>query len=109
MIAFIISAITASIGGVFIASLSKSAAYYYGSGYDFAAITAIVLSGVILEGGTGSMIGVLGGVLTMGLLSNVLTLIGMGTFSQEIVRGVVFIIVVWVTSFSKKKWEERNA
>jgi ribose/xylose/arabinose/galactoside ABC-type transport system permease subunit len=109
LIAFVASAATASVGGVFISSLSKSACYTYGVGYEFSALTAIVLSGVTLDGGRGSILGVLGGVLTIGLLSNILTLLGVGTFSQQMIKGLVFILVVWLTSFSMGVMEKQSA
>lgn len=106
---FVISGMCAALTGFFIASLSKSAAYYYGTGYDFKAITAIVLSGVLLDGGKGSVLGVFGGVFTIGLLNNILTLLGINTFLQDVIIGAVFILVVWITSFSTKKMEEKYA
>ena len=109
LVAFICSAITASIGGLFISSLSKSASYTYGVGYEFNALTAIVLSGVTLDGGRGSILGVLGGVLTIGILSNILTLVGIGTFAQQMIKGIVFILVVWLTAVSTKIMESKYA
>jgi ribose/xylose/arabinose/galactoside ABC-type transport system permease subunit len=106
---FIISGVCAALTGIFIASLSKSAAYFNGSGYDFKAITAIILSGVVLDGGKGSILGVLGGVLCIGLLNNILTLLGVTPFMQDVAIGAVFILIVWFTSFSEKKMEEKYA
>jgi Ribose/xylose/arabinose/galactoside ABC-type transport systems, permease components len=106
---FVISSICAALTGIFIASMSKSAAYSYGTGYDFKGITAIVLSGVVLDGGKGSILGVLGGVLSIGLLNNILTLVGVNSFLQDVVIGGVFILIVWFTSFSAKKMEEKYA
>lgn len=108
-ICFVISGVMASITGLFIASLSRSACYNFGTGYEFRAITAIVLSGMLLDGGKGSMLGVFGGVLTIGLLNNIMTLLGVNSFLQDVVMGIVFIIVIWVTSFSMKKLEAQNA
>ena len=105
---FIGSGVAAAITGLFIASLSRSACYNFGSGYEFDAITAIVLSGMLLDGGKGSMIGVLGGVLTIGLLNNIMTLLGLNTFLQDVVTGAVFIAVIWITNFSAKKWGAKN-
>jgi len=106
--AFIMSGVTASIAGLFIGSLSKSAAYTNGTGYDFKAITAIVLSGVTLRGGRGSIAGVLGGVMTIGLMNNIMTLIGINTFIQNVITGIVFIVVVWITNYSTKNLEANN-
>ncbi len=92
--AFLLSSLAAAAGGILITSLSKVGAYYNGQGYDFDAVTAIVLGGVTLTGGRGDIIGVFGGVLVLGLMSNIMTLMGVDTFAQQIVKGLVFITVV---------------
>ena len=101
--AFLLSAFTASIVGIFITSLGKMGAYYQGAGYDFDAITAIVISGMTLSGGRGDIFGVMGGVLLVGLLKNILTLLGVDTFSQAVMQGLVFIIVVGLHTHSLRK------
>ena len=98
--AFMLSSLAAGLGGVLLTSLNKVGAPYVGRGYDFSAVTAVVLGGVALSGGRGSVPGVLGGVLLIGLLANVLTLLGVGTFGQSVVQGVVFIAAV--------AWQQRE-
>jgi ribose/xylose/arabinose/galactoside ABC-type transport system permease subunit len=68
---------------VLLTSLNKVGAPYVGRGYDFSAVTAVVLGGVALSGGRGSVPGVLGGVVLIGLLANVLTLLGVGDLRAE--------------------------
>ncbi len=99
-LSFIICALTATLGGLTITSLSRVGAYYNGGGYDFKAVTAIVIGGMTLAGGRGSIIGVLGGVLIIGLMNNIMTLLGIGTFSQDMIRGAIFIIVVGINAKS---------
>ncbi len=101
--AFVLSAVASSIGGILITSLSKVGAYYNGEGYDFDAVTAVVLGGVSLAGGRGSVLGALGGVLVLGLMSNIMTLAGVDTFAQQIVKGIVFVIVVGATSLVARR------
>lgn len=106
--AFMMAALMSSIGGIFLASLSKVGAYYNGVGYDFSAVTAIVIGGMTLAGGRGNIVGVIGGVFTLGLLNNLMTLFHIGdfsidTFSQSMIRGVIFIIVVGVNAKSLRK------
>ncbi len=101
--AFIASGVAASVTGIFLTSLVRIGAYYNGVGYDFRAVTAVVLGGVALAGGRGSMIGVLGGVVVIGLINNILTLLGVGTFAQAVVQGLVFIAVVWFNTYSLRK------
>lgn len=91
---FMVAAFAASVGGVFITSMTKLGVFYLGQGYDFKAVTAVVIGGVMLSGGRGHMLGVLGGVLVMGLLTNIMQFIGITTFRQNIVTGIVFIAVV---------------
>jgi len=98
--AFIICALTATLGGLTVTSLSRVGAWYNGAGYDFKAVTAVVIGGTTLAGGRGSIIGVLGGVLIIGLMNNIMTLLGIGTFSQDMIRGAIFIIVVGINAKS---------
>jgi ribose/xylose/arabinose/galactoside ABC-type transport system permease subunit len=58
---------------------------------------------VTLAGGRGSMAGVLGGVLAIGLLEDVLTLNGVGVDPQEVVKGALFIVVVGVAAYLARR------
>ncbi len=108
-LSFVGSGVAAAVTGLFIASLSKSACYNYGGGYEFRAITAVVLSGMVLDGGRGSILGVLGGVLAIGLMNNIMTLLGVNTFLQNVITGAVFILVVWFTKYAAKRMEASHA
>jgi ribose transport system permease protein len=103
VLAFMASSICAAIAGVFLTSLNQVGAFYVGQGYDFMAVTAIILGGMSLAGGRGSMIGVFGGVFTLGLINNILALLGVGTFTQKMITGGIFIIVVAVNARSLRK------
>lgn len=102
-LAFVLSSLAAAVAGILITSLSKVGAYYNGRGYDFDAVTAVVLGGVSLSGGRGSMAGALGGVLLLGLMSNIMTLAGIDTFAQQIVKGAVFIAIVGVAALAARR------
>ncbi len=56
-----------------------------------------------LAGGRGTILGVLGGSLIIAILNNIMTLIGINTFSQDMVRGAIFIIVVGVNAMSLRR------
>jgi len=103
IIAYVLSAVCAGAAGIFITSLGMVGAYYNGQGYEFQAATAVVLGGMSLSGGKGNMLGVLGGVITVMLMRNLLTFLGIGTFVQNIVTGTVFILIVFVHSQSLRK------
>ncbi|MCF7952591.1 MAG: ABC transporter permease [Spirochaetales bacterium] len=100
---FIVTALCASIGGIFITSMNKLGVFYLGQGYDFKAVTAVVLGGMMQSGGKGSMLGVFGGVLVIGLMTNILTFMGVNTFQQNIVTGSIFILVVGIHQYQLRK------
>jgi ribose/xylose/arabinose/galactoside ABC-type transport system permease subunit len=91
---FLAAAFAASVAGIFLTSMNKLGVFYLGQGYDFKAVTAVVIGGVMLSGGRGHLPGVLGGVLVIGLLSNIMQFLGITAFRQNIVTGLVFIAVV---------------
>lgn len=101
--AFMMAAFAASIAGIFLTSMNRMGVFYLGEGYDFRSVTAIVIGGVTLAGGRGSMAGVLGGVLVIGLLTNIMTFMGIGTFVQGIFTGIIFIAVVGFNSYYLRK------
>lgn len=103
MLTFVLSAFTATVGGLAVTSLSRVGAWYNGVGYDFKAVTAIVIGGMTLAGGRGSILGVLGGSLIIGIMNNIMTLVGIGTFSQDMIRGAIFIGVVGLNALSLRR------
>jgi len=103
MMSFLAAAFCASIAGIFITSLNKLGVFYLGRGYDFKAVTAVVIGGMMLSGGRGSMPGVLGGVLVIGLLANIMTFMGINTFQQNIVTGAIFIAVVGLEQYRLRR------
>ncbi|HHU12183.1 MAG TPA: ABC transporter permease [Clostridiaceae bacterium] len=103
MTAFVLCSLCASVAGIFYASLTKIGAYSNGEGYDFRALTAVLLGGMTLAGGKGTMVGVFGGVLVLGMLTNIMTLIGVPTFNQYVVQGVVFLFIVWLNNYLEEK------
>lgn len=96
---FMVTAFTASVAGIFLTSMNKLGVFYLGQGYDFRAVTAVVIGGVMLSGGRGNIPGVFGGVLVMGLLTNLMTFLGITAFRQNILTGIVFIIVVGLQQY----------
>ena len=63
-----------------------------GDGYEVTAIAIAVLGGTSLDGGKGSIGGTLLGVLTLGFLTNALSLSGMGTYVEKVLRGIIWLL-----------------
>jgi len=80
---------------------SGSAASTTGPGTEFTCMTAAVLGGISFKGGEGTMWGLVTGVLILGILSNGMQLVGMGTYAQYIVKGFVLLAAVGFDTFQK--------
>src|SRR5438094_8268060 len=71
--------------------------------YELDAIAAVVIGGTSLSGGEGNLGGTLIGALTMGVLRNGLNLLGVSSFLQQLVIGVVIIVAVLVDLMVKER------
>lgn len=100
---FIISGITAAISGILMASRLYSAQPNAAEGYELDAIAAAVLGGTSLTGGYGTVFGTFIGALIMGVINNGMNLIGMPYFYQQIVKGLIIIIAVFLDVRNKQR------
>lgn len=98
---FIISGVTAAISGILLASRLYSAQPNAGTGYELDAIAAAVLGGTSLSGGFGTVFGTFIGALIIGVINNGMNLIGLPYFYQQIVKGLIIIIAVYMDVRSK--------
>ena len=62
-----------------------------GEGAELQAITAVILGGTSLFGGQGGLIGTLGGVLLMGLTNNILVILNISSWYQDLIQGLVIV------------------
>jgi len=94
----------AALSAVFLTARLNSAQPIAGLSYELDAIAATVIGGTSLMGGEGSVIGTLIGALIMGVLRNGLNLLGVSSFVQQVVIGVVIIAAVLLdTIFRRRK------
>jgi len=93
---YVISGLCAAIAGMVQISRVMCASYRVISGLELDSIAAVVIGGVSLFGGKGSIIGVLIGVLILGTINNGMNLMGLNTFMQDLVKGAVIITAVTI-------------
>jgi len=94
IIVYIISAVTATIAGIVMASLTQQAFAMNATGYEFDVITAIVIGGTSLMGGNGSVAGALIGAVMVGFINNGLNLLDMPSSFHPIATGLVILIAL---------------
>jgi ribose transport system permease protein len=104
---YVAAGLLASIAGLFLAARTGTGDPNIGSTYMFDSITAAVLGGASLFGGRGTLWGALASALVLAMLSNVLNLLGVVTYWQWIIRGVILVLAV--AGYSLLDVRERGA
>ncbi|MFY4775820.1 ribose ABC transporter permease RbsC [Metabacillus sp. RGM 3146] len=94
MMIYGLSGLLAALAGSILTSRLNSAQPTAGTSYELDAIAAVVLGGTSLSGGKGRIAGTLIGALIIGTLNNGLNLLGVSSFYQMVVKGIVIIIAV---------------
>jgi ribose transport system permease protein len=92
--AFVISGLCMAATGLVSASQLGSTSGTTGVGLELAVVTAIILGGTSLKGGTGSMFGTILGLLIVGVLNNGMTLMNINSTWQQVAAGILLILAV---------------
>jgi ribose/xylose/arabinose/galactoside ABC-type transport system permease subunit len=103
MSAYVICGGLSGLAGVVLASRLGTAQPSVGGGYELIVIASVVIGGTSLLGGTGSMIGTLWGTLLLGLVSSALNQLGVQSFYQTLVTGLIVIMAVLFDVMKKDK------
>jgi ribose transport system permease protein len=91
---YILCSMLASLTGLLLLSRYGVGDPVIGEGLELQSITAVILGGTSLFGGRGSLIGTLGGVLLLGLTSNLLVVLNVNQWIQELIQGIIIVVAV---------------
>ena len=100
---FIFAGIFIGLAGYMFASRVNSGVPTAGTGYEGQGISAAIIGGVGFAGGTGSAGGVLVGAIIMGVISNILNLMRVDSYLQEVINGIIVVVAVIIDLQTKKK------
>ena len=103
MAVYMISGFLAALGGVLLTARLWSAQPNAAAGWELDAIAAPVLGGTSLFGGVGSIGGTVIGAFIIGVLSNGLNLMGVPSYYQQVIKGLVLILAVTVDLINKRR------
>ncbi|MDD3521112.1 MAG: ABC transporter permease [Actinomycetota bacterium] len=91
---YVITGILVGMAGVLWVARYTSAQTDSASGFEFTTITAVILGGVAVAGGSGSIWGVLFGAILIGAINSSLNLIGVSPFWKLAINGGIILVAV---------------
>lgn len=106
---FCIVAFLAGLAGVLTTARFGAASMTIGSGTELRVITAAIIGGASLSGGEGTVLGAFLGALFMSLVANVLNLVGVDVYWQNLVTGLILISAVLIDVVSQRRKGIRTA
>lgn len=93
-ICYALSGLTSAIAGIVLSARTQTGQPAAGEGSELDAITAVVIGGASLSGGSGSIIGTVVGMMIIGVMTNGLDLLNVSSYYQEVIKGIIILVAV---------------
>ncbi|PSC03463.1 ABC transporter permease [Alsobacter soli] len=93
----------AALAGLIVAARLNSATPSAGNAFELDVIAACFIGGVSASGGAGRVMGVVIGAFFMGVMNNGMSILGIGIFWQQVVKGLVLLAAVYLDVCNKSK------
>lgn len=106
ILCFAITGFLSGLAGVMLAGKLNIASGNIGQYSNVFVITAVLLGGISMEGGEGNILMALQGILLLGIMNNAMVILKISPFVQEIIRGLLLILIIIIDSINiqKKKY-----
>jgi inositol transport system permease protein len=91
---YILNGFLVGLAGIIFMSRINAGIPGSGSGYEMEALTAAIIGGTSFSGGVGTAVGTLAGAFIVGIINNIMNLIGINPYIQQIVKGVIIVLAV---------------
>jgi ribose transport system permease protein len=99
---YLISAFCVALAALILGSRVMGSQNNVGQGYELLVLSAVILGGTSLLGGSGNILKTVVGVLILGFIQNGLLLMGYPYYAQWLVTWVVIILAVWLDVAAKR-------
>lgn len=93
---YVVSGVLAAFAGWMLAGRVASVQVDLGNGYIFQVMAACVIGGISLQGGRGSIVGALGGVLLLSTIDRGLNLMQVSVFWVKLIQGLIILIAMFI-------------
>jgi ribose transport system permease protein len=91
---FVLSGVISAVTGWFMAARTNGATASMATGFLFEVLAAVVIGGVSLSGGMGSLVGVFAGALILSTIHSALNITAASPFLTEVMRGLLILVAV---------------
>ena len=91
---YVLNGVLCGVAGMMLAARITSGQPNAGDGYELDAITAVIIGGTSMAGGSGKISGTIIGALIIGVLDNGLVLLGVSSYYQQIIKGAIILLAV---------------
>lgn len=108
IVAYIVAGVFAALAGIGLSAYAGSGDPLIGTTYTLAAIAAAVLGGISFFGGQGHLRGAIAGVLTLGLVTQILFISGLSVAYQRVIYGLVLVVAIGIKTLAAYRIEERR-
>ena len=102
MTIYTVSGLMTALGAIVLFSRVTTASPVIGKNFDTNAILAVVVGGTSLSGGKGSVIRTVLGTMLVILLANCMNLLGVSVYMQNVMKGAILILAIWLDSRKQK-------
>ncbi|WP_317854350.1 ABC transporter permease [Chakrabartyella piscis] len=103
IITYIMCGLASAFAGVIITARFAQADCKILTGFEFDAVIAAVLGGTELTGGKGTVFGILMGALILGVLSNLMNMLGFANYYQNLVKGIVLVLAIVLNRYIRSQ------
>jgi ribose transport system permease protein len=99
---YAITGFLSAVAGIITTARTAVGSPVMGTGMELDSIATVVIGGASLSGGRGSAVNTLLGVLILGMIGNIMNLMNIPSYSQQVIKGLIIIFAVLLQRFQLK-------
>lgn len=100
---YVICGVMCALAGILATTRTGVGSPVFGIGFELDAIAAVVVGGAALSGGKGTVTNTIIGVLILSIISNLMNLLNIPGYNQQVVKGGIIILAVLLESLKNKQ------
>ncbi|MDR1956271.1 MAG: ABC transporter permease [Treponema sp.] len=100
---YVINGFLVGLAGIIFMSRVNAGIPNAAAGYEMEALTAAIIGGTSFSGGMGTAAGTLAGAFIVGILNNIMNLLGVNSYLQQIIKGIIIALAVIMDIQAKKR------